>query len=303
MLEGRLALRGFGAWIAGAVAVLSLLSGSAHPEASPTSTTGNPALDTVTVEAMRQREILERRISTYVSSITIPSLSESVARWQVPICALVAGLPRDEALVLYGRVLQVAGEAGIPLHPDVNCAPNLVVVVTSDPEQLIRKWWHQVPKLFNTDRGVGLIERNIRTDQPVRVFYNACSVAPGTAKSFTMRGGPACGTGTLGSKLEWSAVRVIYSAVLIVDSGYTKGVNIGPLADYIAMRGLAQIRRDPELSDAPTILRLFAESDAAKPEGLSTWDQQFLKSLYATNLGNVTQLSEIKLKMQHKLVP
>lgn len=290
-------------WAGALLALLALLSGSAYADPPPSSTAGKDSLDTVTVEAQRQRELLEQRISTYISSITIRSWSESLARWQVPICAMVAGLPRDEALVLYGRILQVAGDAGIPLHPEVNCAPNFLVVVTSQPEEFIRMWWHRQPRLFNTQRGVGLIELTIKTDQPLRVFYNACFVAPGTAKSFALKGGPACNTGTLGTRLEWDAVRVIYSAVLIVDSGYTKNVKIGQLADYIAMRGLAQIRRDAELHDAPTILRLFAESEAAKPEGLSVWDQQFLKSLYATNQASVMQLSEIKLKMQQVLVP
>jgi hypothetical protein len=295
---------------ASAVLVLSLLAAGAaadplptsEPPQQPGSRSTNAALDTITIEAARERELLEQRISTFVSSITIRSWSESLARWQVPICALVAGLPRAEALSLYGRVLQVAGDAGIPLHPEVACTPNFLVVVTPEPEELIRKWWHQNPRLFNTERGVGLIERTIRTDQPVRVFYNACFVPPGTAKSFALKGDPLCGSGTLGSRLEWEAVRVIYSAALFVDSGYTKDVKIGQLADYIAMIGLAQIRRNSELRDAPTILRLFADSDAAKPQGLSPWDQLFLKSLYATNASSVTQLSDIKLRMQRDLV-
>lgn len=54
---------------------------------------------------------------------------------------------------------------------------------------------------------------------------------------------------------------------MVVDTGRIKGFNIGQLADYIAMIGLAQIRLDSDLGSAPTILRLFAQTnhDAMPP--------------------------------------
>jgi len=52
---------------------------------------------------------------------------------------------------------------------------------------------------------------------------------------------------------------------------------------------------------APTVLRLFDETDAARPQGMTAWDQAFLKSLYGTDSGSVTQLSEIKRRMQQDL--
>ena len=170
------------AWCAIAVTTLSILSAGATAEPQrkavqqSAAESNAAAIDTVLVEAQRLRE-LERQISTFVSAITIHNQNDSLARWQAPICPLVAGLPFDKGKFVFQRVSQVASEAGIPLGSE-DCTPNLLVVITREPEVLLRNWWRKQHRLFNRDRGVAGIERTIRTDAPVRVFYNACSVPP-----------------------------------------------------------------------------------------------------------------------------
>jgi len=257
-------------------------------------------LDSVTVEARRQRELLERQVSTFVSGIVITPKYESLWRWQLPICPLVAGLPFEEGKFVFQRVSQVASEAGIPLGAP-NCRPNLLIVMTREPEALLEDWWDQQPRLFNTDRGVAGIKRIIRGAAPVRVFYNACSVPPPMRKTFAIGVLANCDKGKLGSRLSWTTVRVIYSVVIVVDKRQTENLELGPLTDYVAMLSLAQIRRDPDLGAAPTILRLFDQSDAPAPQALSTWDQAFLKSLYDTDASKVAHLSQIKHRMNQVL--
>ena len=187
----------------------------------------------------------------------------------------------------------------MPVAPQ-GCSPNLLVVMTPEPKLFLQKWWRRNPRLFDTYRGVGAIKRTISTATPVRVFYNACS-APPPAKSFALRVELDCHKGTLGSKLTWGAVRAIYSVIVVVDLQQTKDLKIEPLTDYIAMLALAQIRTDPDLGTAPTILRLFDGTNASRPQGLSTWDQAFLESLYGTDSSSVMQLSEIKVRMKRDL--
>jgi len=50
---------------------------------------------------------------------------------------LVAGLPRDKGEFVLARLSQVASDAGIPLAPE-KCAPNFLVVVTPDPDEMRR---------------------------------------------------------------------------------------------------------------------------------------------------------------------
>jgi hypothetical protein len=286
-----------------ALAVLSTFSAGAaeSPQVSvepPAVKSGVAALETVVVEARRRRE-LERQISTFVSTITMPSRTESLARWQRAICLFVAGLPLDKGKFVLQRLSQVASEAGLKLATQ-GCLPNLLVVMTPEPELFLQKWWRKNPRLFDTYRGVGGIKRTIRTDAPVRVFYNACSAAP-PAKPFALRVELDCHKGLTGSKLTWGAVRAIYSVIVVVDLQQTKAMQVEPLTDYIAMLALAQIRTDPDLGTAPTILRLFDETNASRPQGLSTWDRAFLASLYGTDSSSVMQLSEIKVRMKRDL--
>ena len=73
------------------------------------------------------------------------------------------------------------------------------------------------------------------------------------------------------------------------------------MASHIAMVGLAQIRMDAKLDDAPTILQLFSESKTPAPLGLSSWDQAFLKGLYDTEHADVTQPLAIAVSMAHEV--
>ena len=257
-------------------------------------------LDQVTVTARRRREILQERINAFVSLIAVPSYTEGMARWQVALCPLVAGASPGNAAYIKGRVSQVATDAGIPLAAK-KCPPNFVIILTPEPETLLRDWWAESPRLFNKDRGVAPIDRFIDTEETVRVWYNACSVPPGS--DFVLKGNPDCGIGQLGSKLTFATVRAIYSVIVVIDFERIKGTNVGQLADYVAMVGLAQIRRDADLLSLPTILNLFADGTPVRPQGMTSWDKSFLKSLYATESGNVTQISQIKSEMQRDLVP
>jgi hypothetical protein len=275
------------------------------PDQQPSSEPGKSDLDVVTVEAQRQRRLIENQISQFVSSLTIPGRKESAGRWQPPICPLVAGLPRDRGEFILARLSQVARDSAAPLAPEA-CKPNFLIVATTEPERLLEKWWARSPGLFNRIRGIGGVKHFVHTDRPVRIWYNANAGCGDGAMTIADAGGftyPSCSNGGLRSKLYWEEVREIQSVIMVVDLGHINDLNIGQLADYIAMTGLAEIREDAEPGPAPTILHLFGKTETARPTGLSSWDQAFLKALYTTKQGSVMQLDEIKLRLDQQLVP
>ena len=181
------------------------------------------------------------------------------------------------------------------------CHANFVVVVTSEPEAFLREWWEEEPQLFNRDRGVAGVERMIRTDQPVRVWHNVCNVPPALARNYHLNAQWDCNTGTLGSRITRAAVRSIYSAIVVVDFRKIEGLTWGQVGDYVAMVGLAQLRMDAETGAVPTILNLFDDGGDERAKALTVWDQAFLKSVYASRDGSVTELAQIKLKMTEDL--
>ena len=270
-------------------------------ESAQTITPATPEqLESVTVEAQRRRELIDKQVSQFVYSIVGPARAESLARWNVPVCVATAGLTAAEAEFVKHRLSRIAKDAGVPLGgPD--CGPNFVVIVTPEPEKLLRAWWSEEHRLFNRDRGLGGVNRFMQTDRPVRVWHNACNAPPGiSADAFSTI--EHCGTGMLGSRITWAAVRAIYTAIVAVDLTKIEGLTFGQVADYVAMVGLAQIRPSPELGEVPTILGLFATSSTDRPKEMTEWDQSFLKSVYATTDGTVTELSQIKIRMSEELV-
>ena len=281
---------------------------SSRDAASPGTSRETPsALDTVTIEAHRDREI-KRQINKFVSGGVVTYLDDSLERWNTPICPLVAGLPSKPAEFIRARVSQVAMDAHAPLGSE-HCAPNLVIVITNDPDLLLEKW-SQRERLFNTCNGSGPVKRFLHSRQPVRVFYNARVTSTGGpgAAVLALAGvnGPVssdCGDmyTRLDTWLHRGSVQELTSVIIIVDGRQTANVDMGPLADYIAMVGLAQIRVPADTGTAPSILDLFRESDP-KPLGLSLWDEAFLRSLYATDQSSVLEVAMIKDRMFKQIV-
>jgi hypothetical protein len=106
----------------------------------------------------------------------------------------------------------------------------------------------------------------------------------------------------LGSRLKFDDIRAIRTAIVVVDANQVSSVNFGQLADYIAMVGLAEVNLDQDHGDAPTILSVFA-NQGRTPEGLSSWDQAFLRALYTTHLEDRMQTSEMTTVMTKTLAP
>lgn len=290
--------------LAAAAAALLLAPRGLSADAAATGSSAAPpaanALDTVTVQAQKDRQTLERAVSAFVSSAIVHDRYRSLARWREPICPLVAGLPREQGEFVLVRLSEIARTAGAPLAGE-KCTVNLYVVLTRDPLRLLDKWQRRAPRLFSIREGAMPVKRFLNTPRPVRVWYNAeFTGADGSAFYSETFGSPGAiqqyptNSHAYGSRLRYDDVRGIASAIVVVDTNRVSALTVGQLADYIAMVGLAEVNLDKDLGVAPTILRLFTASGGEPAAGLSRWDQALLRSLYHTPQADVMQLSEIK---------
>jgi hypothetical protein len=280
-----------------AVAALSLLAvGAIAAQPLPSAPQSQSELQSVTVEGRRERATLERRVKTFVSSITTAPYQESLAQWQkeIPICPEVSGLPIDDGEYVLTRLSQIARDAGALLAGEV-CSVNLRVVVTSVPDELAAEWSKRSPAMFG-DASTSKLRQFLKTTAAVRVWYNTslftgnglpCRVILNDAL-------PYCEQDAETAQVRIAALRDFFSVIVVVDANKIKGISMGQLAGYIGMVGLAEIRVDAKLGDAPTILRLFSDPASAPPLGLSTWDEAYLKALYHTQHDDRTQLLAIK---------
>jgi hypothetical protein len=281
-----------------------MLAGSGALAATDTPPpTDTPAkIESTTVEAARDREAVERRVRAFVNAIVVRPGAESMARWepQIPLCPLVAGMPGTDGEYFLTRISKVAAVSGAPLAPK-NCKGNLFVVVTSDPEGVIKGWSKRDVRMFGdeTDQGGSKIQQ-FNSSSPVRVWYNT--------EFFNLDGTPLgniegrTNQSARATRIEGNNYRALSSIMVIVDARRLKGVSFGQVAAYAAMVGLVQIHPEANVGDAPSILNLFAGPGKAPP-GLTAWDESFLKAAYRTRNTDKAQVAAIKTAMLDDVAP
>jgi hypothetical protein len=292
------------------VAALSLLGGTAQAE-SPASTPSATAADTlsqITVQAQRQET--EKSAHEFVSHAPVLVNSESIARWNKPICPMVAGLPRANGEFILERLSDIAAAVGAAPAPS-GCHVNLVIVVAADPVALLKAWAAHVhyQNLFGDEAGSMQVDRFLKTPRAVRVWYNHES-SPADGAVQTNDTPLTAGAESLklpstrvydSTRLELTEVWGIASVIELVDSSRIKGFKFGQLADYLAMAALAEFNFDADFGTMPTILRLFNAPAESGIASLSDWDQAYLKALYHTRQSSTLQPGLITQSMVHDI--
>ena len=292
-------------WIWAAVAVLTSL-------ANPVS--ADP-IDTITVQAQRDKAKLEREVNKFVSSTIVPPSrsDESLWRWKDNVCPLVAGLNKEQGEFVLARLSEIAKTAGAPLGSET-CKPNLYVIVTPDPELLLKRWWRRDVDLFDGEAGPA-VKRFLETPRPIRVWYSASTVgadgqffiglldatserAKPTGQPTWVRVPPEAAT-----RLKLTATRNISSVIVVVDSTKISNINFGQLTAYIGLVGLAQINFEKQPGDVPTILRLFESSGESRPPEMTVWDRALLRALYSTSQTSVMQISQMQSAALKDIAP
>ena len=256
----------------------------------------------VTVEAQRDAAKLRHDVDAFASSAFTKSFGESYMRWDHPVCPLVAGLKRQEGEFVLQRLSDIARSVHVPLAKE-DCKPNFFVIVTRNPSTFIKVLWRRKPGIFDTRNGIAPVRRFVDLPRPIRVWYNAASIDAQSGAAFTDALAESAGIGldtvdfpvhvtpsTLGSRLTRAVVRNIESAILIVDPEKMQGLNIGQMVDYLALVGFAQVNLDKELTEAPSILKVFSSNGSSPPE-MTLWDRALLHALYTTPQRDLMQLS------------
>jgi hypothetical protein len=288
--------------------------GSTPPAASPPSG-ASTAVSKVTIESARQRQAVRRQVNRFVASVIAQRGSESIVRWNEPVCPLVAGLPRNFGEFILARISQAARAAGAPLAGST-CRANLFVIATEHPEVVLKKWLAGDPQIDTRD-GIERVRNFLESTRPVRVWYNTvhscgAAVSNGVVAAAGLNAtmgasnpsgslGPSYCQNTMDTHLSYGDVRSIHSAIVIIDAGRLERITIGQLADYVSLVGLVNVRPGSAGEGAPTILRLFR--DPSPPRALTPWDRALLYSLYNTNQSGKLQLIDMESVMVARIAP
>jgi len=259
-----------------------------------------------------QREELQQRISTFVTQVTDFRFGEGLARWQVPVCPLVAGLSRQWGEYILARVSDIGQAAGVPLA-GTHCHPNLYILVSKQPEALLQDLEKRHRLVVFGGASPDLIDAFIATFRPVRTWYDT---AQRTAEGLPMLSTSFPGVSQQAADKGIGAIVMVpvepNQPLELTTNSWAQAshltfnvcwATLGQLADYVAMVGLSQIKADGRLGDAPTILTLFDKAPQEASPGMTEWDQAFLKSVYATEQKSVVQRQQIALGMVRAVAP
>ena len=188
------------------------------------------------------------------------------------------------------------------------CSPNLHIVATADPSGLLKSWRRRDRRLYG-EAMPAEVQHFLTHTHPVMVWYNAAVTEDG--------GGALDPTATKlgtnyiptnhhpkGTRIQFGAVEMFESVIVIVDLRRVQGLSYGQLADYVAMLGFAQLDLDADFGSAPSILQLYSAQPAQPPPGgLSDWDVAYLRALYKTEQASRAQRNQIIQMMVRDMTP
>jgi hypothetical protein len=291
-----------------ALAALAFTGQGAHARSAKEQLPG------VTIEAEREHA-LRLKVDRFVTSVAIQPWGDALYRWMKPVCPLVAGLPKSQGEFVLARITEAANDAHAPLAGRM-CQPNLfVVAIGGDPNPLLKAWWTHDRLMYNfRTQGIEAVQHFIHSTRPIRVWYNThvgCNddaAATSTLAYIIMAGvyhagqSPMGCEAALGSHIAgMSTGSDISSAIIVVDGRQMKNVDLGQMADYIALVGLADLRLDADFTPMPSILELFGHG--TPPRALTRWDRALLYALYNTSHRSTLEVPEMEITMTRRMAP
>ncbi len=239
-------------------------------------------IETITSEAQAARD--ESVAKQAVGSILLESTSMEgeFARWKAPICPHVYGMTPVAAWLVEHRIREIAEQVGAPVDRNDPCRPNIGIIVTSDPQKTFDSIAARVPQLMVT----GTLHTKV--EYPVETWYAGLLRDANGKLNFDEDwqqaglDGPPYVPAQL-SRLSTGQTAEMGAATVLVSTEAVMGMQLGTLADYIAIQTLAQSRMNGRCQKLPSILNLMLKDCAAEThvDHLSDIDQALLIALYS----------------------
>ena len=258
--------------------------------ADPPATSAPPAQDLsgVTVTAGKQDPLVDKT-TQFVREHLPEGQSGQLARFRDEICVSVVGLPAAYDAFIARRIVALAGEVHAPVSHAANCAPNVHVIFSPQPQAQMADIARRRETLLGAHFAAQL-RRILVVSRPVQSWY-LTGVRDTTGERHLegnsqanvdvndlVRGGADIGGGgqagspdqlhgRAGSRLGNDMSAEIVHALIIADSHKVADARIGAVADYIAMLALARWDSLQACGAAPSILNLMADGCAEEAPG------------------------------------
>jgi hypothetical protein len=306
------------AWLPATVALATQEPAKVVMKPAPTEAAEPTQVAPVTVESTRPEELRKQTYNfVQVYAATTQNL-EQIARWDVPVCVSVQGLPADAAALVKGRVEEVAKALKVRVQM-AGCGPNIQVFFTDQPQPLMDRiaveherflgYWHHrdrnklkvvthpIQSWYVTATGgsggntVGMEFMVIEEGNPQT--YSAPTTVAGGGVAGHQQGGETYDDEFTNRTTTGCADRPHFTSCLssglrnvlvVVDTRNAQGASSGAVADYVTMLAMAQPKSLDGCNTLPSVIDLFASRcPGGVPDGFTRADVAYLTSLYKTN--------------------
>jgi len=284
--------------------VVAALAMVAPAAAAPPLTQDSP----IVVQGIHDRD---KKITQFIKELTPAPVHGQISRFDAPVCPAVAGVSAEQEAYVNGRLRRIAAAVGMAVAKPV-CDPNVILVVASDKNDLLKQLEKHRPEYFPASWSSWHIRDLEHDPYPVAAWQ--------FEGDFWADGRPIAGQANTsaisdisqlqrtiepGSRLKPSARRAFVTSIVIVQHDALTGLTTTQLADYTAMRTF--VRTDPKQLRAASSDSILGVLDApmgsAVPLTLTAWDLSFLKALYASGKNSYAeyQRSEMRVLMKREL--
>ena len=259
---------------------------------------GQQAADQADV-VITAREQRDKQIRDYVRALANVPGRDPMARFdRTTVCPGAVGLSAARNAEIAARMRVVAKAAGIAVSDKADCKPNALVIFAADKEAMVAALEKAPPVYFRDAYGMPI--RTPKQAGPATAWHLEGRLdRSGTPVAYNADTSQYELNSPLPPSRTSSTMRPIFiAAVVVIQLDSVVGLSPTQIADYAAMRTLAQT--DPEKVkgvSAPTILTILdAPDDAEVPVTLTKWDLGYLRGLYAAApmRSAATQRGEIK---------
>ena len=257
------------------------------------------------------------------------TMTGKIPRWETGICPIAVGQPPAMTGFVTARVQVIAAAAGAPVNESKSCTPNIEIIFTTAPQDLLDNIRKKTPDYLGYAESSSLRDRLATVSHPIQAWYATETVdlagmrrvdsARRLGTGSTMRNFTG-GSSMMGNRDAFNLPDATYARVtgnhindgtrsafnhiiITVDSSKLAGRNFVQLADYVAMLALTQ----PDSLDAcrqlPTVVNLMALNCDQRVGGITAVDLGYLKGLYrmASDKSLVFQEAEIADQMKQAL--
>jgi hypothetical protein len=277
-----------------------------------------PPVESVTVTGERARD---EQIKSFVQSRAAPSVRlGKIARWEVGICPMAAGLKPEFLKFIIQRVKDVATKAGAPVNQSPSCRTNIEIVFSTKPQAVLDNLRKSREDYLGYHANGSQADALARVTHVIQSWYVTATIdANGSVQlDSKKRGMPFCldepecriitdvpPAAVTGSRLTDGLHSGFLNVIIVADPNKLVDHEVGALADYIAFVALAQPGSLDDCSLLPSILNLLARdcTGAAATREISEADTDYLHGLYhiTPDALLVAQKGEIAYRMKQTL--